>query len=135
MPRVPKGALALVGVVLLAVLFTVGQRFGEDRQPVETLPDERITTEIYYEDLPAEARPVIRAIEAGGPFAYDRDGTTFGNREGLLPAQPRGYYREYTVPTPGEDDRGARRIVAGQDGTLYWTADHYASFRQIVGVP
>ncbi|MGO4256328.1 ribonuclease domain-containing protein [Marmoricola sp. RAF53] len=82
-------------------------------------------------DLPPEARAVARAIHAGGPFRYDRDGVTFGNREGLLPSRPRGFYREYTVPTPGESDRGARRIVAGQDGRLYWTSDHYASFRRI----
>ena len=66
-----------------------------------------------------------------GPFPEDRDGVTFENREELLPDQPRGYYREYTVPTPGSDDRGARRIVVGEGGELYWTADHYSSFSRI----
>ncbi|MCA9982332.1 MAG: ribonuclease, partial [Anaerolineales bacterium] len=62
---------------------------------------------------------------------YNKDGSTFQNREGLLPSQPRGYYREYTVETPGSRDRGARRIVAGEGGEFYYTADHYASFARI----
>lgn len=82
-------------------------------------------------DLPPEARDVLRRIDAGGPFAYEEDGGTFGNFEGLLPDHERGYYAEYTVDTPGSDDRGARRIVAGDGGELYWTADHYASFARI----
>lgn len=82
--------------------------------------------------LPPEAQQTVRLIEAGGPYPYDRDGATFGNREQLLPARPRGYYREYTVPTPGEDDRGARRIVTGDDDRqLFWTDDHYASFARV----
>ena len=72
---------------------------------------------------------VAAAIDAGGPFAYRKDGTVWENREQRLPRTPRGYYREYTVPTPGEDDRGARRIVAGSDGELYYTRDHYRSFQ------
>ena len=78
--------------------------------------------------LPVEARQTLRLIDRGGPFPYERDGTVFGNVERILPRQPSGWYREYTVPTPGESDRGARRIVAGRDGTRYYTADHYASF-------
>lgn len=82
--------------------------------------------------LPAEARQTIRAIDAGGPFRYDRDGAVFGNRERVLPVRPRSFYREYTVPTPGSRDRGARRIVTG-DGTrlMYYTDDHYGSFRAV----
>ena len=82
--------------------------------------------------LPREARQTLALIEAGGPFPYDQDGSVFGNREGLLPPQRRGCYREYTVRTPGEDDRGARRIVTSCAGPRYWTADHYESFRRIV---
>ncbi|WP_408899123.1 ribonuclease domain-containing protein [Nocardioides sp. R1-1] len=83
-------------------------------------------------DLPPEAAEVVDLIEAGGPFAYPgKDGSTFGNFEGLLPDRPRGYYAEYTVETPGVDHRGARRIIAGDGGELYWTADHYASFERI----
>lgn len=88
-------------------------------------------------DLPREARTTHRLILAGGPFPYRKDGTTFFNRERLLPKAARGYYREYTVRTPGSPDRGARRIVCGGDpptqpDACYYTADHYASFRRIV---
>lgn len=81
--------------------------------------------------LPAEARDTIALIKRGGPFPHHQDGGVFGNREGRLPERPRGYYREYTVATPGEDDRGARRIVTGGDPAEIWyyTADHYDSFR------
>lgn len=83
-------------------------------------------------DLPPEAREALARIERGGPFPYDKDGTVFGNREGLLPARPRGYYREYTVRTPGARDRGARRIVVGGAGEhAYYTDDHYRTFRRI----
>lgn len=82
-------------------------------------------------DLPAEARDTLALIDQGGPFPYDQDGSTFGNFEGILPQQQRGYYTEYTVETPGSDDRGARRIVAGEGGDFYYTGDHYASFRRI----
>lgn len=79
-------------------------------------------------DLPDEAADTWRLIERGGPFPHDRDGAVFGNRERLLPAEERSYYREYTVETPGSDDRGARRFVTGLDGELYYTDDHYESF-------
>ena len=87
---------------------------------------------IAFAQLPREAQETIRLIDRGGPFPYKQDGTTFGNRERLLPAQPQGYYREYTVITPGESDRGARRIVAGRGGELYYTDDHYESFKRVV---
>ena len=83
-------------------------------------------------ELPPEAIDTLGRIEAGGPFPYQQDGATFQNREGLLPARPDGYYAEYTVETPGSDDRGARRIITGAEGERYWTADHYASFAWIV---
>ena len=73
----------------------------------------------------------IALIRKGGPFPYERDGAVFGNFEKQLPAQPRGYYREYTVRTPGTKSRGAQRIVAGKGGELYYTDDHYQSFRRI----
>ena len=87
---------------------------------------------IAYADLPPEAHDTIRLIEQGGPFPFRRDGITFQNRERLLPRHPEGYYREYTVITPGENDRGARRIVTGEGGEMYYTDDHYDSFREIV---
>lgn len=87
---------------------------------------------IPFESLPPEAQRTLELIDRGGPFPYDRDGITFGNREGLLPQQSGGYYREYTVVTPGSADRGARRIIAGRDGQRYYTDDHYESFRRVV---
>ncbi|MET0191122.1 MAG: ribonuclease domain-containing protein [Pseudonocardia sediminis] len=78
--------------------------------------------------LPAQATDTYRLIRSGGPFPYSRDGITFQNREGILPAKSSGYYREYTVPTPGSSDRGARRIVTGSADEVYYTGDHYSSF-------
>lgn len=87
---------------------------------------------IGEDEITPEGRSTLALIDAGGPFPYpDDDGGTFGNYEGLLPRATRGYYREYTVPTPGEGDRGARRIVTGDGGEFYWTDDHYASFSRI----
>jgi len=87
--------------------------------------------DISVADLPAEARATLAMINAGGPFPHQQDGRTFGNREKLLPQRDRGYYREYTVRTPGARDRGAQRIVAGSSGEFYYTADHYRSFKRI----
>ncbi len=81
--------------------------------------------------LPDEADTTLALIRAGGPVPYEEDDGVFGNRERILPRRPGGYYREYTVETPGEGDRGPRRIITGADGDLYWTTDHYASFRQV----
>ncbi|MFF1699122.1 ribonuclease domain-containing protein [Streptomyces sp. NPDC058257] len=82
--------------------------------------------------LPAEARETLRLIDDGGPFPYAKDGSVFGNFEGELPRQRRGHYREYTVRTPGERNRGARRIVTGSGGETYYTDDHYASFKAVL---
>lgn len=88
-------------------------------------------------ELPREAQQTEKLIRAGGPFPYAKDGVAFGNRERLLPRRERGYYREYTVPTPGARSRGAKRIVCGgpkprEPDACYYTDDHYASFRRIV---
>jgi ribonuclease T1 len=88
--------------------------------------------EVRLKDLPADARHTVELIRKSGPFPHERDGAVFGNREKRLPARERGWYREYTVKTPGERTRGARRIVAGRDGTLYYSDDHYRSFRRIL---
>ena len=87
--------------------------------------------EISAAELPGEARETISLIRKGGPFPFPRDGVVFVNFEKKLTARARGYYREYTVRTPGANDRGARRIVAGRDGELYYTDDHYQSFKRI----
>jgi ribonuclease T1 len=81
--------------------------------------------------LPPEARQTLALVDRGGPFPYDHDGVVFENREGLLPDHDTGYYHEYTVPTPGSPDRGARRIITGSAGELYYTDDHYRSFERI----
>ena len=93
---------------------------------------------VSFGEMPREGQETYRLILAGGPFPYEKDATVFGNRERRLPVQPRGYYREYTVRTPGQKDRGAQRIVCGgrpaqTPEACYYTADHYASFRQIIG--
>ena len=106
------------GIALLAILFTAGA-FGHG------------TAEISTEALPAEARATIQLISQGGPFPYAKDGAAFGNFERILPLRERGYYHEYTVPTPGSRDRGARRIVTGRQGEYYYSDDHYRSFRRI----
>lgn len=93
-------------------------------------------TTVTVAELPRQGRQTYERIHQGGPFAYEKDGVVFGNRERLLPAQKRGYYREYTVTTPGSRNRGVRRIVCGgrprTPDICYYTADHYASFRRIV---
>lgn len=114
--RTVLGVLLTVTVLVVAAL--AGGGASDDRRT----PVPRV--------LPAQGVDVLRLIEAGGPFPHRQDGATFGNREGLLPARPLGYYREYTVPTPGSPDRGARRIVTGGDPPVdfFYTADHYDSF-------
>ena len=86
---------------------------------------------ISRSDLPPEALDTAAEIAAGPPYAYERDGVIFENREGLLPDHERGYYEEFTVETPGSADRGARRIVWGLQDELYYTDDHYQSFERI----
>lgn len=110
---------------------TAPQTPAPRRDAQSELPPMRVSA------LPREGQEVLRQIARGGPFRYEKDGSTFGNRERLLPAQERGYYREYTVPTPGERDRGARRLVCGgwpvtSTSECYYTADHYASFRRVL---
>jgi ribonuclease T1 len=120
-----RGWIWIVLGLGLLVAWAVGAR--DDRVPAGP--------EVELRQLPREARETLALIRGGGPFPYDKDGTVFGNRERLLPRQPRGYYTEYTVKTPGSRDRGARRIVAGGDartsGEYWYTDDHYRSFRRI----
>ena len=104
--------------------------------PLQAREPKAMAAEVALADLPKEARETLAKIKAGGPFPYPaKDGTVFGNREKRLPPKERGYYREYTVPTPGARDRGARRIIAGGEvkssGDYWYTEDHYNSFRRI----
>ena len=109
-------ALALAALALPA---------GAQRAPLAP------ATEIAAAELPQEARQTLAVIRKGGPFPYAKDGAVFGNREGKLPGKKRGYYREFTVKTPGERTRGARRIIWGAGGEFYYTDDHYNHFRRI----
>jgi ribonuclease T1 len=97
--------------------------------------DTPVSSPIALAELPPQGRATYALIHEGGPFPYDKDGSVFGNRERQLPAHKRGYYREYTVRTPGVAHRGARRIVCGgakrMPDACYYTSDHYTSFREI----
>ena len=119
-------ARLLAAVALACAVATAPQAFAQREAP----PDNAVT-EVPLAELPREARDTVALIHKGGPFPYARDGVTFANREGRLPREKRGYYREYTVKTPGERTRGARRIIAGRGGELYYTDDHYNHFRRI----
>lgn len=101
------------------------------RIPAGSASDGTMAT-VAVGDLPPEARTTIGLIASDGPFPYRQDGVVFQNRERQLPREPSGYYHEYTVKTPGSRDRGARRIIKARDGTLYYTSDHYRSFRRII---
>jgi ribonuclease T1 len=120
--------LALTG--LFVVLAWVATE-TEARSPASAPP----AMTVSVGELPHQGTETYRRILQGGPFPYEKDGIVFGNRERLLPIKPRGYYREYTVPTPGAHNRGIRRIVCGgppqTPDACYYTADHYGSFRQI----
>lgn len=94
-------------------------------------PAASVVGEVSIAQLPPEARATLELIRKGGPFPYAKDGAVFGNREGALPKQHRGYYREYTVKTPHQRTRGARRIIRGAGGEYYYTDDHYNHFRRI----
>jgi len=129
---VQKGVfkLALTGLTFTtALLLSVGLQAKE-------APLDSPIASMALGELPAQGQETYQRITQGGPFPYGKDGSVFGNRERLLPARTRGYYREYTVKTPGSRDRGARRIICGGARTTpdacFYTADHYASFRRIV---
>jgi ribonuclease T1 len=99
--------------------------------PASTAEDASTLPRVSAAELPAQALATIELIRKGGPYPYQRDGLVFGNFEKRLPPRERGYYREYTVRTPGATGRGTRRIVAGKGGELYYTEDHYQTFRRI----
>lgn len=129
MSRFKSVKLVFTGLFLTAILATSP---AQARAPVPT----DIQATIRVSELPRQGERIYALIHQGGPFASEKDGTVFGNRERLLPLYKRGFYREYTVPTPGLRHRGTRRIVCGGQPTrpdvCYYTADHYASFRKIV---
>lgn len=129
-----RSKMGFISAVVATLVATAGTFLVQARGPESLeLPP---TAAMPVSALPAQGQQVMGQIRQGGPFRYDKDGTVFFNREGLLPKQQRGYYREYTVPTPGVSHRGARRIVCGgtrpvAPDACYYTEDHYASFRFI----
>ncbi|GAA4859559.1 ribonuclease domain-containing protein [Saccharopolyspora rosea] len=124
--------VALVGLIALVVVGWFVRDYADGgARPQSAVPGaaESGLPVRALSTLPPEAGRTWQLIVRGGPFPYpSRDGTTFGNREHRLPNEPRGYYHEYTVPTPGSHDRGPRRLVTGQRSELYYTGDHYESF-------
>ncbi len=125
-----KNAAFWLSCVVAVLLFAAGQ-IGNARDTnfeasKATLPPIAIAA------LPPEGQTTLQLIKKGGPFPYRKDGSVFGNRERNLPRHSRGYYKEYTVKTPGAHDRGARRIIAGEVGEYYYTNDHYSTFQRIV---
>jgi ribonuclease T1 len=124
-------------LVLTVMLTVLGTGFSPAMVQAKGSGVDSRTGTVVIDELPVQGRNVVKLIYQGGPFRYDKDGSVFGNREKLLPARNRSYYREYTVQTPGERSRGARRIVCGGfvptvPDACYYTDDHYASFRRIV---
>ena len=111
---------------LLVVLLTLGSAYGFNSHR-----DNATVDMVFLAELPREAQQTLTLIKTGGPFPYSRDGIVFGNYEKRLPLKQRGYYLEYTVKTPGQRNRGARRIIAGEKAEYYYTDDHYNTFRRI----
>lgn len=113
---------------------TDNQQAGNDGQTSQNQPDSDPESGLPWIDesaLPPQARGTLALIDGDGPYPYEQDDSVFGNREAILPDRQPGYYREYTVETPGLNHRGARRIVTGAAAEFYWTADHYSSFSRI----
>lgn len=140
--RVRRPLLALVALVVAAAIgYGVNALRSDDgtapASPTGSRPATVSTAGAApLSGLPAQVRDTVSLIERGGPFPYPRDdGSVFHNDEHLLPRKPDGYYHEYTVPTPGSADRGARRIVSGADGEYYYTGDHYGHFVRIARAP
>ena len=132
-----RTARILAGLLVLAAaaILLIAGNDGEDGTGTATATVATVATTESGTAIPTDQRAaigeVLRLIDAGGPFPYEEDGAVFSNREGLLPDQPSGYYHEYTVETPGSPDRGARRLVTGEGGEIYYTSDHYGSFVKI----
>jgi ribonuclease T1 len=126
--------LALIVLILLLVIGYAGKAVtshSEQQNPSPTTSVAARSDVVALSGLPKQAADTVRLIQRGGPFPFAHDGIVYQNLEHNLPAKPRGYYHEYTVVTPGSDDRGARRIITGKNGEWFYTADHYASFVRV----
>jgi ribonuclease T1 len=131
--------LRLMGIVLAAMLWlpqaSQGSSLGSSQgstQGYQAAQGGQGLPVIAVADLSAEARETLHAIKQGGPFAFKRDGAVFNNFERVLPKRQHGYYHEYTVVTPGMNNRGVRRIISGEANEYYYTADHYQTFKRIL---
>jgi ribonuclease T1 len=132
--RSQRSVIGLVVAVLVALVTWYAASGGSPTGPTVADRVDHVSglAWIAESELPSEALDTLKDIDNGGPYAYPgRDDSIFTNREGLLPDHESGYYREYTVITPGSDDRGARRIIRGDADEFYYTDDHYESFRRI----
>ncbi|WP_328791248.1 MULTISPECIES: ribonuclease domain-containing protein [unclassified Streptomyces] len=139
--NVPRSLLRLLGALFLcAALVGAAGCGGQEPAPAaasrtsaSAVPEwAKGMATVRADGLPQQARDVLALIDEGGPYPYRQDGTVFGNFEKALPEQKRGYYHEYTVRTPGERDRGARRIVTGGGGEFFYTDDHYDTFKAVL---
>lgn len=126
MKRALLACLAVLLALTACASSTTGTTASSDAQGVSGLPT------VALSSLPPGAQAAYEVIEQGGPYRYRQDDAVFGNREGILPKEEYGWYREYTVETPGSPDRGARRFVVGEDGTYFYTDDHYDSFSEVI---
>lgn len=136
-----RAAYLVAGLLLVALAVWGPSLWSGSGDPADSHPAATATTgttdpvsglpEVAAGSLPPEAADTLSRIDRGGPYPYEEDGDVFLNKEGILPDREYGYYHEYTVDTPGATTRGARRIVTGSDGELYWTEDHYQSFERI----
>jgi ribonuclease T1 len=134
--HVRRPQLALIALVLAAgVGYGVDALHNSagDSHPIQssTSASSTAAAAVALSSLPPQVTQTVHLIKVGGPFPYSQDGVVFDNNEHLLPAQPHGYYHEYTVATPGASDRATRRIVTGRRGEYFYTADHYASFERV----
>jgi len=120
-----------IAAMLWLPLASLGTSQGSSRD-LQTVQAGQDLPVIAVAELPSEARETLRAIKQGGPFAFPRDGVVFNNFEQVLPKRQRGYYHEYTVVTPGMNNRGVRRIISGETNEYFYTADHYQTFKRIL---
>jgi ribonuclease T1 len=135
----PAWSRFLLLLLRVALGVVIAGAMACDAREARSDPASGAPADIAQAELPPAARETLTLIQRGGPFPFRKDGSVFANREGRLPPRARGYYREYTVPTPGSRDRGARRIVAGRgaggdpatSNEYYYTDDHYETFRRI----
>ena len=131
LPRTSFSRRPLLALIVLILLLVIGYTARGIRGDDHSAKPATTTSATPLSQLPVQARQTVALIQRHGPYPYSQDGIVYQNREKHLPAEPADFYHEYTVPTPGSEDRGTRRIITGTDGRFWYTPDHYASFRLI----